>query len=130
MLDTNTCIFAQKGVQAVLKNMQAKMNDGLAISAITLAELQHGVEASEYREKNAIALMKFLSIVTVLSFDSAAAAEYGTICATLRKRGTPIGTMDMLISAHAKAEGLIVVTNNVREYGRVDGLVVEDWLNM
>jgi len=128
MLDTNTCIYAQKRVQSVLDNLQAKMSDGFAISVITLAELEHGVNASVCREKNAVALMKFLSIVNVLLFDSKAAAEYGKICAALRKQGTPIGTMDMLIAAHAKSAGLTVITNNVREFGRVDGLLVEDWL--
>jgi len=128
MLDTNACIYAQKRVQSVLDNLQAKMSDGFAISVITLAELEYGVKASVYREKNAVALMKFLSIVDVLPFDSKAATEYGKICAALRKQGTPIGIMDMLIAAHAKSAGLIVVTNNVREFGRVDGLLAENWL--
>jgi tRNA(fMet)-specific endonuclease VapC len=104
------------------------MGEGLAISVITLAELQRGVSASARREKNAIALMKFLSIVSVLPFDSNAATEYGIICATLRKAGTPISTMDMLIAAHAKAKGLVIVTNNTSEFGRVDSLVIENWV--
>lgn len=127
LLDTNMCIYAQKRVQSVLDNLQIHWQEGLAISAITLAELSHGVEASVHPEKNTIALMQFLSIVEVLPFDSSAAGEYGKICAALRRRGTPIGTMDMLIAAHGKAEGLIVVTHNTREFERVDGLLLADW---
>lgn len=105
------------------------MDDGIAISAITLAELLHGVEASAYPEKNLLALNQFLSIVEILPFDDEAAAEYGKICAALRRQGTPIGTMDMLIAAHAKAKGLIIVTNNIREFERVEGLRLENWVN-
>ncbi len=62
-----------------------------------------------------------------MPFDDLAAVEYGKICAFLQRQGTPIGTMDMLIAAHAKAEGLILVTNNVREFERVPDLVIENW---
>ena len=103
------------------------MDEGIAISAITLAELKHGVEASQYPEKNAIALNQFLSIVDILPFDDDAATEYGKICATLRRQGTPIGVMDMLIAAHAKAKGLIIVSNNVKEFARVEGLELKNW---
>lgn len=127
MLDTNICIYAQKQFKNVLDNIKNNWQDGIVISTITLAELQYGVEASVNREKNAVSLMKFLSIVGVLPFDDYAAAEYGKIRADLRKKGTPIGTMDMLIAAHARAEGLIVVTNNTREFERVDGIKLENW---
>ena len=69
------------------------------------------------------------SLLNILPFDDEAAAEYGKICATLRRQGTPIGAMDMLIAAHAKAKGLIVVTNNVREFERVKGLGLENWVS-
>lgn len=127
MLDTNICIYAQKQFKNVLDNIKNNWQDGIVISTITLAELQYGVEASVNREKNAVSLMKFLSIVGVLPFDDYAAAEYGKIRSDLRKKGTPIGTMDMLIAAHARAEGLIVVTNNTREFERVDGIKLENW---
>ena len=78
-------------------------------------------------EKNAAALMQFLAIMDVLPFNDLAAVEYGKICAYLQQRGTPIGTMDMLIAGHARAEGLILVTNNVREFERVPNLMVENW---
>lgn len=127
MLDTNMCIYAQKRNASVLSHLKEAWQEGIAISAITLAELEHGVQASASKEKNAVALMKFLTLVDVLPFDSVAAAEYGDICATLRSKGTPIGTMDMLIAGHARSAGLVIVTHNVREFERVEGLVLEDW---
>lgn len=128
MLDTNICIYAiKKKPEIVLKHLHDNLENGLAISVITLAELEHGVEKSAKPEKNALALMQFLSILDILSFDDRAAVEYGKLCAYLQKRGTPIGTMDMLIAAHAKAEGLTLVTNNMREFERVPGLKLENW---
>lgn len=129
MLDTNICIYAIKNKpEKVLNTLKEKMNDGICISAITLTELAHGVEKSAARDKNRAALLRFLSILTVLPFDDLAAAEYGAVCADLQRKGTPIGTMDMLIAAHAKTEGLILVTNNTREFERVDGLNLENWV--
>ena len=128
MLDTNICIYAIKNKPAeVLQRLKSNLEKGLCISAITLAELEHGVKKSAYPEKNELALMQFLSILTVLSFDDMAAVEYGKICAYLQKQGTPIGTTDMLIAAHAKAEHMILVTNNTREFERVPGLEMENW---
>jgi tRNA(fMet)-specific endonuclease VapC len=130
MLDTNICVYLiKKKPENLLIQLHTYMGDGISISAITLAELIHGVEASAYPEKNTIALNQFLSIVEILPFDDEAAAEYGKICATLRRQGTPIGTMDMLIAAHAKAKGLIIVTNNIREFERVKGLEIENWVS-
>jgi tRNA(fMet)-specific endonuclease VapC len=92
-----------------------------------LAELKYGVEKSLFPKKNTKALMDFLSIVEVLSFDEKAAGEYGKIKTVLQKRGTPIGPLDTLIAAHAKAAGAILVTNNTKEFSRVDDLRLEDW---
>ncbi len=127
MLDTNMCIYAQKNIPQVITKIKDNFQYGIAISSITLAELQYGVQASANIEKNTISLYKFLSIVEVLDFDSGAAIEYGKIRADLRKKGTPIGNMDMLIAAHAKSEHLILVTHNIREFIRVPDLDVEDW---
>ena len=127
MLDTNMCIYAQKNNPNVIAKIKQNFQQGLSISSITLAELEYGVQASANIEKNAVSLLKFLSIVDIIPFDSGAAVEYGKICADLRKKGTPIGTMDMLIAAHARAENLIVVTHNTREFERVEGLQLEDW---
>lgn len=127
MLDTNMCIYAQKNIPQVIEKIKDNFQYGIAISSITLAELEFGVQASANIEKNTIALYKFLSIVEILDFDSSAATEYGKIRADLKRKGTPIGNMDMLIAAHAKSEDLIVVTHNTREFERVEGLQLEDW---
>ncbi len=128
MLDTNICIYAIKKRSAeVLDRLKKNLEKGLCISAITLAELEHGVKKSAYPEKNELALMQFLSVLTVLPFDDMASVEYGKICAHFQEQGTPIGVMDMLIAAHAKAEGMVLVTNNVREFERVPELTVENW---
>lgn len=130
MLDTNICVYLiKKKPENVLIKLHSNMGEGVSISSITLAELMHGVEASAYPERNALALNQFLSIMDILPFDDEAAAEYGKICATLRRQGTPIGVMDMLIAAHAKAKGLIIVTNNVGEFERIEGLGLENWVD-
>ena len=129
MLDTNICAYIIKKKPAnVLENLRTKMREGISISTITLAELEFGVQNSAYKEKNTVALNQFLSILKILPFDDEAAVEYGEICAELRHRGTPIGQMDMLIAAHAKSSELILVTNNVREFERVEGLKIENWV--
>ncbi len=95
MLDTNICAYIiQKRPLSVLETLHAKMMDGIAISSITLAELEYGVAMSEHREKNENALAQFLSLPAILPFDTEAAAEYGNIRASLRRKGTPIGPMD------------------------------------
>ena len=127
MLDTNICIYLiKKQPESVLLKMQAHMQDGLCISSITLAELQHGVSASAAVEKNNIALNQFLSIIEILNFDDEAAFEYGKIAADLKRKGTPIGPMDTLIAGHALATGKTLVTNNVKEFERVVGLKFEN----
>ena len=128
MLDTNICIYAIKHKpETVIKRFLAHNPDEMCISAITYGELMHGFGKSQSTEKNRIALALFLSPITILEFGAEAAEEYGRIRADLEKKGTPIGSMDLLIAAHAKAEQLIIVTNNTREFKRVEGLPVEDW---
>jgi tRNA(fMet)-specific endonuclease VapC len=128
MLDTNICIFAIKHKpDTVIKKFLSYNPEELCISAITYAELMHGVEKSMAVERNRIALSLFLSPITILEFDGQAAEEYGRIKAELEKKGMPIGPMDTLIAAHAKSSELILVTNNTREFKRVAGLMVEDW---
>lgn len=129
MLDTNICIYAIKNKpEQVLKRLKSNLDKGLCISAITLAELEHGIEKSAYPEKNRAALLQFVVILDILAFDDVAAVEYGNICAYLQRKGTPIGTMDMLIAGHALAENLTLVTNNVRELERVPNLRIENWI--
>lgn len=129
MLDTNICAyFIKKKPRCVFDALHANMMEGISISSITLAELEYGVAMSERREANAEALAQFLTLPTILEFDTAAAVEYGNIRATLRRKGTPIGPMDTLIAAHAKACDLVLVTNNMKEFSRVDSLKIENWV--
>lgn len=128
MLDTNICIYAIKHKPAeVINNFLEHNPDDMCISSITYGELMHGVEKSQAIERNRAAITLFLSAIAILTFDSRAAEEYGRVRAELEKSGTPIGPMDTLIAGHAKSEGLILVTNNTREFMRVRGLRVEDW---
>ena len=127
MLDTNTCIFAINGVSEVRLRFTNEYSQGIAISAITEAELWFGVENSKSPEKNANTLLKFLVTVETLPFDTHAAVIYGRVRAGLKRAGTPIGDRDTLIAAHAKAAGLILVTNNTGEFERIEGLILEDW---
>jgi tRNA(fMet)-specific endonuclease VapC len=128
LLDTNICVCMLKHVPAVISNFTKKQEYGFAISSITLAELEYGVCNSNSYDKNRAALISFLPLVEILPFNTAAAMQYGKICASLRKKGTLIGSLDMLIAAHAKSCGLVVVTNNIREFERVEGLMLENWV--
>ncbi|GHV82922.1 twitching motility protein PilT [Spirochaetia bacterium] len=129
MLDTNICIYIIKGKrEQVLKQVQNKKKNGLAISTITLAELEYANENSMYKEKNKIALMEFLTIIDIKQFDEKAAKEYGIIKKDLKDKNCLIGSFDMLIAAHAKSLGLILVTNNTDEFERVKKLKIENWV--
>lgn len=128
MLDTNICIHVIKNrPETVIQNFLKHEPTELCISSITYAELMHGVEKSQDVERNRVAMMLFLSPISILEFDNYAAEEYGKIRADLERKGTPIGPMDMLIAAHARSEGLVLVTNNTREFTRVEDLPVENW---
>ena len=128
MLDTNICIYViKKKPPQVIRNFLQHDPDTMCISSITYSELVYGVVNSQAIEKNRAAVTLFLSPLTILPFDQPAAEEYGKIRTDLEKNGTPIGPMDLLIAAHAKSEGLILVTNNTREFFRVHDLKVEDW---
>ena len=128
MLDTNICIYVIKHRPAEVIRRFLKHNPyDICVSSITYAEMMHGVEKSAAKERNRIAYMAFMSAITVLDFSARAAEEYGRIRAELEVKGTPIGPMDMLIAGHAKAENLILVTNNTREFERVSGLKLENW---
>lgn len=128
MLDTNICIYAMKNKpERVLKRLKEELNGGICISSITLAELEYGMKHSSDPARNEQALLRFLVPLSILPFGAAAASEYGEIRAYLQSQGTPIGPLDMLIAGHAKAENLILVTNNVREFERVPNLEIENW---
>jgi tRNA(fMet)-specific endonuclease VapC len=128
LLDTNICIYLiKRKPQRVLERLRALDISAVGVSSITVAELQHGVAKSARPEQNALALAALLAPLDVLPFDDAAAAVYGETRAALERAGTPIGSMDLLIAAHAVALGRTVVTNNTRELSRVAALKVENW---
>ncbi len=128
LLDTNMCIYIikQQPVTVLDRFLEYQVGD-IGISSITLAELRYGVAKSTHREKNAKALDEFVIPLEVVSYDESAAHVYGDIRATLEKAGTPIGSMDMLIAAHAVSLGIPLVTNNTREFLRVPSLNIVDW---
>ena len=104
------------------------LRKGLYISAITLAELEFGVENSLYKEKNRITLVGFLTIMNIVYFDDVAAREFGIIKKLLIAQGSVIGPYDMLIGAHAKSLNMTLVTNNLSEFERIEGLKLENWV--
>ena len=129
MLDTNICIYIIKQQPvAVLKRFLDYQIGEIGISSITLSELRYGVAKSAHQENNTNALDEFITPLEVVSFDEEAAHVYGDIRVTLEKAGTPIGSMDMLIAAHAVSLGIPLVTNNTREFIRIHALNIIDWL--
>ena len=128
LLDTNICIFLIKSrSQALFDKVAAHRPGEIAISSITLAELEYGVSKSAFPERNREALRMFTIPLEVAPFDDASAEHYGRIRCTLEAAGTPIGPLDTLIAAHALALNAVAVTNNTREFVKVAGLRVEDW---
>ena len=128
ILDTNICIYIiKKKPSQVFEKFKDLPLGSVGISSITLAELAYGVKKSVQSEKNQIALNQFLVPLDIVEFDANAAIEYGIIRAELERAGTPIGPLDMLIASHAKSLDLTLVTNNEKEFKRVDGLAIENW---
>jgi tRNA(fMet)-specific endonuclease VapC len=127
MLDTNICIYIiKKKPVKVLETLKRLDIGDVCISAITLAELEYGVEKSQQRERNKIALTSFLAPLEILPFSASDAVTYGEIRAALEKRGQVIGAYDLLIAAHALSKNLILVTNNTREFSRITGLSLQN----
>lgn len=129
MLDTNICIYIiKKKPEKVIRRLQELSMSDVCISSITLSELEYGVEKSDRRDRNKIALANFIAPIGVIDYDDLAAAQYGKIRSSLENNGIPIGALYVLIAAHALARDLILVTNNEREFKRVPGLKFEDWV--
>lgn len=128
LIDTNICIYVinKRPVEIIRKFKEVKIGD-IGISSITVAELQYGVSKSSNKERNRQRLNEFLAPFEILSFDEVATKHYGDVRAQLERSGKVIGTLDMLIAAHALSKGLIVVTNNEKEFKRVKGLSIENW---
>ncbi len=129
LLDTNICIYIIKEKpRSVLDKFNSLRPGEVALSIITVAELQYNARKSAAPEKNLLALEKFLIPFIIFDFDFLASIEYGLIRSELETAGTPIGPLDTLIAAHAKSLRYILVTNNEREFNRVNGLQVQNWV--
>jgi tRNA(fMet)-specific endonuclease VapC len=128
MLDTNVCIYLiREQPSSVLERFAAHPVGDIGVSVITLAELEYGISKSSRPDRNREALKQFISPLDVASFDRHATAAYGKLRATLEKKGQPIGSMDLLIAAHAISLDVRLITHNVKEFGRVPGLRIDDW---
>ena len=129
MLETDTCIAViKRQPEAALKKLRGKSVGQVGISSVTLSELSYGAAASAKPADNLEALREFLLPLVVAPYDDACALVYGTVRAALEKKGRPIGSLDTLIAAHALALDAVLVTHNTREFSRVAGLRLEDWL--
>jgi tRNA(fMet)-specific endonuclease VapC len=128
LLDTNLCIYVIKRRPESLLERFNQNAGHLAMSSITLAELIHGAEKSSDPPRSLAVVENFCSRLEVLAYGPKAAQHYGQIRAALERRGTPIGVNDLHIAAHARSEGLTLVSNNLREFERVEGLLVENWV--
>jgi tRNA(fMet)-specific endonuclease VapC len=129
MLDTNICIYVIKNRPPPLRARFNRLADQLCISVITLAELIYGAEKSARPYENLQVVEQFCARLDVLAFAERAASHYGQLWVELEFAGQRIGTHDMMIGGHARSEGLTVVTNNIREFQRMPGLRVENWLS-
>lgn len=128
LLDTNICVFLIKEKSPILmQRFQEHQVGDIGISTITIAELQYGIAKSQFPQKNQQALAQFLIPLVIAEFDELAAHKYGEVRTALEAKGTPIGSLDMLIAAHALASNAAVVTNNTKEFNRVQDLEVVDW---
>ena len=129
LLDTNICIYAIKNKPiTVLERIKANSKLGIYISSLTIAELEYGIENSNRVEENRVSLIKFLSIFNILSFDDRDAIPYGRLKSKLKKEGNIIGPIDILLAAQALSKDLILVTNNTKEFERIENLKLENWV--
>ena len=130
LLDTNICIYIiKKRPPEVLERLVSLDHEEVGVSSITVAELEYGVAKSSRPRQNREALLNFLAPLQILAFDDQAAQHYGKIRAYLERKGQTIGAMDLLIAAHSRSLSLTLVTNNEKEFSRVPGLTVENWVN-
>jgi tRNA(fMet)-specific endonuclease VapC len=129
LLDTNICIYIAKGQQlAVRHRFEAHTLNEMAMSIITVGELRFGAEKSQSRERALATMAQLVQMIQPCALPMAAAEHYGHVRATLQQQGLPIGNNDLWLAAHALAEGWTLVTNNTREFSRVPGLRVENWV--
>lgn len=128
LLDTNIAIYVIKRRPPEVLDQFNRHASQLCLSTISQAELLHGVEKSSRPTQNLRALEDFCSRLTLLDYGQKAAAHYGDIRADLERKGTPIGVNDLHIAGHARSEGLTLVTNNPKEFERVEGILLENWV--
>lgn len=129
VLDTNICIYLiKRKPAAVIERLRQSRISQIGISSITLSELEYGVAKSTKPEQNQIALAQFLAPMEILSYGDEAVHQYGRLRAFLEKKGTPIGSLDMLIAAHVLSIGCILVTNNEKEFSRIPNLKIDNWV--
>ncbi len=129
MLDTNICIeLIRHKPQYLIERLTACAPGEVGVSAVTIAELAHGVQKSKKVEENMSALEQFLLPLEVADFDQRASAAYGYVRAFLEREGKVIGSMDLLIGAHALSLNIVLVTNNTAEFKRIPNLNIEDWM--
>lgn len=128
MLDTNACIFLiKRRSPRLLARVQRHVPGEIGVSSITVAELEYGVAKSSRPEQNRQALAEFLLPLEIATFDERAVGAYGRIRAVLERQGTPIGSLDTLLAAHAFSLNATLVTNNTKEFRRIPKLKVADW---
>jgi len=129
LLDTNICIYLiKKRPSEVLEQFRQHSPQDVAISTITLFELQYGIEKSQYRQRSEDALAKFLLPLNIINIDRSSAIEAAAIRAQLEKKGMPIGPYDLLIAGLAKSRDMILVTSNTKEFERIAGLHLKNWV--
>lgn len=128
MLDISICIHVLRNYPPELRERFNQAAEQLCISSVTLGELYYGAEKSARRLDNLQAIEHFMARLEVLPFAAQAAAHYGQIRAQLERAGRPAGAYDMMIGGQARSEGLVLVTNNVSEFERMDGLRLENWV--
>lgn len=128
LLDTNICIYIIKKMpEQVIERLRHTRISEVGVSSITLSELEYGAAKSSRPAQNKLAIVEFLAPLEILPYDDMAAQEYGKVRAYLEKQGTPIGSMDMLIAAHALSLNCILVTNNEREFRLIPTLKIQNW---
>jgi len=129
LLDTNICIYLIKQKPlSVLEKLRSNDIKDLALSSITVAELEYGVMKSQNKEQNMDALHRFMIPYEIVDFTSKSAVKYGEIRTYLEKKGQIIGPMDLLIASIAMVENMILVTNNTKEFKRIPNLKLENWV--
>jgi len=129
MLDTNICIYIIKNKPISVKERFYQFRVGeVILSSITVSELYYGAYKSQHIEKNLLALENFLNYFRIEKFDLNASIEYGKIRSELERKGKVIGGMDMLIAAHALSLDVTLITNNLKEFSRISGLKLDNWV--